>query len=157
MSTTLVQASLLACAVAAGLSGGATFAFSNFIMRALDRLPPAEAVRAMQAINVTAINPLFMVTLLGTGAAAFALTVAQMLRTGLDHWLLAGTAIYILGVVLVTIAGNVPLNEALAEVSPSASTATTWTAYAKPWTTYNTLRTAAAAAASVTFMLAASR
>lgn len=153
-----LQLGLLACALAAGISGGATFAFSNFIMRAFDRLPAAEAVRAMQAINVTAINPLFMITLLGTGVATIALTAVDLLQPGPEnHWLVIGTITYLLGVVLVTMAGNVPLNQALARATPETLEASTWASYAIPWTAWNHLRTVAAAAASLALTLAALR
>jgi uncharacterized membrane protein len=32
--------------------GGIFFAFSAFVMKALDRLPPAQGIAAMQSINV---------------------------------------------------------------------------------------------------------
>ena len=37
-------------------------------MSALARLQPAQGIAAMQAINITAINPLFMLALFGTAA-----------------------------------------------------------------------------------------
>ena len=156
MSTTLLQTSLLACSVAASLAGGATFAFSNFIMRAFDRLPGDEAVRAMQSINVTAINPLFMLLLIGTGVAGAGLSIVNLVAAGsVNPWLLGAAAVYVLGVVLVTMLGNVPLNEALARISPESLTATSWSAYAAPWTAWNHVRTVAAAVACVAFAVAA--
>jgi uncharacterized membrane protein len=156
MSATTLQLGLWICAVSAGIAGGATFAFSNFIMRGFDRLAPVEAARAMQAVNVTAINPLFMLVLIGTGVAAAGLSVAQRVTTGeLNPWLAAGAIIYALGVVLVTMAGNVPLNETLAGVAPESLSASSWTTYARPWTLWNHLRTAAAAVAALAFMVAA--
>jgi len=62
-------------AVGAGLSGGVFFAFSTFVMKALGRLPDAEAVTAMNAINKAAPTPLFMLALFGTGAVSVALSV----------------------------------------------------------------------------------
>ena len=41
---------LLLC-VAAGTVGGVFFAFSTFVMKALARLPHAQAIAAMQSIN----------------------------------------------------------------------------------------------------------
>ena len=60
----------VAAAVGAGTAGGVFFAFSTFVMRALDRLPPAHSLAAMQAINKDAPNPLFMAALFGTAAGA---------------------------------------------------------------------------------------
>ena len=44
-------------AVGSGLMAGLLFAFSNFVMKALTRLPPEQGMAAMQLINVTIINP----------------------------------------------------------------------------------------------------
>lgn len=152
----MMHTALIASAVAAALAGGATFAFSNFVMGALDRLSAPEATRAMQAINVTAVNPLFMLLLLGTGAVAIALSVAHLMSAEpTSYWLLAATALYMIGVVVVTIAGNVPLNNSLAAIDPTGASPDVWTAYSRPWTTWNHVRTVAAAAASAAFILAA--
>src|SRR5258705_6992637 len=43
-------------ALGAGLVAGVFFAFSSFVMAALARLPPAQAIAAMQSINVTVVN-----------------------------------------------------------------------------------------------------
>ena len=55
-------------AVGAGLVASIFFAFSTFVMKALNRLPPAQGIAAMQFINVTVINPLFMTAFFGTRA-----------------------------------------------------------------------------------------
>ncbi|MBX2803972.1 MAG: DUF1772 domain-containing protein [Myxococcales bacterium] len=150
------QAALLVSAVAAGLSGGCTFVFSNFVMPALGRLERPEAIRAMQAINEDAINPLFLLIFIGTGAAVVALSAAHGWLVGPNGWLYAGTVLYAVGVVGITVFGNVPLNDALAQVDAS-SPAADWLAYARPWTALNTARTVAAALASACFVLAALR
>jgi uncharacterized membrane protein len=56
-------------AIGCGLVAGVFFAFSTFVMPALARLQPAQGIAAMQSINITAINPLFMLALLGTAVA----------------------------------------------------------------------------------------
>ncbi len=144
-------------AVLAGLSGGCAFVFSNFVMPALDRLPAPEAIRAMQAINEEAINPLFFLIFIGTGIAALLLAAYQGLSSeaNLDPWFAAATALYVFGVVLVTVGGNVPLNEALARVTDAQMSQDAWRAFARPWVRWNTLRTVAAALASGAFAMAA--
>jgi len=115
----------LVAAVGTGLVAGIFFAFSSFVMRALDRLPAAQGIAAMQSINVAVINPLFMTTFLGTGAAC-ALLVALSLwdwhRPG-SGFLLSGGLLYLVGTILVTIAFNVPRNEALAHIDPASADA----------------------------------
>jgi uncharacterized membrane protein len=113
-------------AVGAGVSGGVFFAFSTFVMKGLGRLPDAEGISAMNAINKAAPNPLFMFALFGTGAISITLpTVA--LRHLDEPWavyMLIGSALYLVCVVL-TMAYHVPHNDAL--VDPRAPNAAhTW-------------------------------
>jgi uncharacterized membrane protein len=48
-------------ALGCGLIAGVFFTFSTFVMNALARLQPTQGIAAMQAINTTEINSLFMV------------------------------------------------------------------------------------------------
>jgi len=50
---------IVVSALGSGLVGGIFFAFSNFVMKALARVPPAQAVSAMQSINVVVLNKWF--------------------------------------------------------------------------------------------------
>jgi uncharacterized membrane protein len=141
----------------AGVIGGVFFAFSSFVMRALGRLPSAHGISAMQAINVTVINPRFLGVFLGTAAlslGSIALAGLRWTRPGSGFGALGG-ALYFVGTFLVTMRGNVPLNESLAEVEPSdGDAADEWRSYLVRWTTWNHVRTAAALVASVCFCLA---
>jgi uncharacterized membrane protein len=151
--TVLTFLSALSC----GVIGGVFYAFSTFVMRALLRRPAAEALAAMQAINVAVINPLFLAVFLGTAAACAAIVVAAALRwaTPGAAWLLAGGLLYFAGTFGVTILFNVPLNNALEKLASDVpDTAEQWTRYATRWTTWNHVRTAAAIAASAAFILA---
>ncbi len=58
----------LTALLGSGLVAGIFFAFSNFIMRALGQLPENKGMAAMNAINVTVINPWFFLAFFGTGA-----------------------------------------------------------------------------------------
>jgi uncharacterized membrane protein len=49
---------------ALGAAGRAWFAFSAFVMPALDRLAPAQSIAAMNSINRLAVTPAFMTVLL---------------------------------------------------------------------------------------------
>jgi len=146
----------IGCAVAAALTAGVLFAFSNFIMRAFNRLPAAEAMRAMQTINITVVNPTFMVLLFGPGIVGLLFEIPRLINGGPSSTLLVASSLYTLGVSLVTLAGNVPLNDALARRDANMVDAqTAWRAYARPWLRFNHLRSLAAVAASVLFALAA--
>jgi uncharacterized membrane protein len=134
----------LATAVASGLVGGVFFAFSNFVMEALGRLRPSEGAAAMQAINITVINPLFMSALFGTGLASLVLVgwgVAD-LDEPYAGWLIAAGALYLIGEVALTMGYHVPRNNALARVdSESEEGARVWRTYLVEWTRGNHVRT----------------
>jgi uncharacterized membrane protein len=140
----------LAAAVASGLVGGVFFAFSNFVMQGLGRLRPSEGAAAMQSINITVINPLFMTALFGTGLLSLVLIGWGF--ADLDEpyagWLIAAGAIYFIGEVVVTMVYNVPRNNALARVDPQSEEGErVWRTYLVEWTRGNHVRTVAALAA----------
>jgi uncharacterized membrane protein len=137
---------VLVTAVGAGLAAGVFFAFSNFVMSALGRIPAAEGIRAMQEINVTVINPLFMTVLFGTGVLSLAVIVAAL--AGWDDayspFLVGAGVAYVVGTVVVTMAFNVPRNTEVARQDPKATAAEeVWGRYLREWTTWNTVRTVA--------------
>ena len=135
---------IAAAALGSCLVAGMFYAFSSFVMPALARLDPAEGVRAMQSINLTVITPSFMAVFLGTApvsVAAAALALAQGQGAAL---VLAGAAIYAVGVIGVTMGANQPRNLALAELDPdSPATEAEWSTYVTEWVRWNTIRTAA--------------
>jgi uncharacterized membrane protein len=137
---------IAALGVACAVNGGVFFAFSFFVMQALGALPAAAGIRAMQSINVFAVTPVFMTTLFGTGlaclaAAAYAATAGMGTAT---MPVIAGAAIYFLGTIVVTIAGNVPLNNAVAALDPDAADAVwLWARYRRQWLAWNHVRTVA--------------
>lgn len=141
--------SWLTCVAAIGCSlvGGVFFAFSSFVMTALSRLPASQGIAAMQSINVVVINVSFMTLLFGTAAACMSAAGMALLdwqRPGAG-WALAGSLIYLVGTIGVTILFNVPRNDALAAVSADgAEGAAIWASYLTQWTAYNHVRTIAA-------------
>jgi uncharacterized membrane protein len=140
----------LVTALGAGLVAGAFFAFSTFVMAALGRVPAPEGIRAMQAINVTVINPWFMTALFGTGAACVGVIVAVL--AGWDGsygpYLVAAAVMYLVGCVGVTMAFNVPRNNVLERLDAEAhGSADTWRRYLVEWTAWNSVRTVASLAA----------
>jgi uncharacterized membrane protein len=140
-----------------GLIAGVFLAFSSFVMKALARLKPSEGIAAMQSINTTVINPLFMTALFGTALLCLFLVILSLLKFDYPTsiYLLVGSLFYILGTVGVTIAFNVPLNDTLAKVTPNSTEgAETWANYLTNWTLWNHLRTIAALIATVVLAIA---
>ena len=142
-------------AIGAGLSAGVFFAFSTFVMPALGRLPAAQGVAAMQAINVSAPNPWFMTALFGTALVSVAAAVTSLRRLddpGAVHRLVGGVT-FLAGIAL-TVVYHVPHNDALAVLDPSsARAATAWSRYLPAWSAWNHVRTLTSAAAAVAFTL----
>lgn len=157
MNNAILPALTLLSALGCGLVAGVFFAFSTFVMPALARITPAQGISAMQSINIKVINPLFMGALFGTAAACVLLAVIA-LRSWSDPgalYLFAGSLLYLIGTVGVTIVFNVPLNNALAVVGPdTAEGAKLWHRYVPDWTTWNHVRTGAALAAAAALIVA---
>lgn len=148
---------MLVAALGCGLMAGVFFAFSTFVMPALARLQPSQGIAAMQSINITAINPLFMSALFGTAFACLFLVVSILFKWQQPSafYLLAGSLLYLVGAIGVTISFNVPLNDALAIVKPdSPEGATLWARYLSDWTVWNHVRTVAALMAAALFTIA---
>ena len=105
---------LLAATFTMGLAAGTFALYSHTIMRGLGKTDDRTFVGAFQAIDRAIINPLFMATFFGplilTGAAAL-LHLDDDLRDALP-WLVAGGLLYLV-VVVITVAVNVPLNDAI--------------------------------------------
>jgi uncharacterized membrane protein len=147
----------LFAAVGCGLMAGVFFAFSTFVMKALARPGPAEGIAAMQSINVAVINPLFLGVFIGTGAACVVAMIVSLTQWGKPGavYLLVGSALYLVGTILVTIVFNVPLNNSLAAVTMAdRDGAQQWASYLSRWTAWNHVRTAAALAAAAALTIA---
>lgn len=148
----VAQASALAATLGAGLIAGLCFTFGAFVMRALDRLGPAAAIRAMHSINAVILRSSAMTVWFGTliaGLAAVALAEQRTLP-------LVATALYAFGALAITGRGNIPLNEALDAVDPDSPQAPeAWQRYRRRWQRWNAARTIACSLAAVGFALAA--
>lgn len=157
MSALLVAGAMATAAVGSGIMSGFFFSFSAVVMKALGRLQPHEGTAAMNSINVVVLNAWFFTAFFGTGAVC-AVVAAWALLNRSDPgamYALAGSALYLVGVIGVTVARNVPLNHALAAADPgTAEGARFWLRYLSVWTTWNHVRTAAPLAACAAFVMA---
>ena len=145
----------VAAALGAGLVAGFFFAFSTTVMPALGRVPAPQGVVAMQEINVVVLNPLVMTALFGTAMLCLASIIAALVAWDGAHgaYVVAGSAVYLIGTIGVTMAANVPRNDALAALdADGADAAGHWARYLSEWTTFNHVRTVAALIASGLFV-----
>ncbi len=142
-------------AAGTGLTSGVFFAYSTFTMSAIRSLPGTQGLRTMQAVNRSAERSAgLMVALFGTAAVCVALAVAAWREPRSTGAMLqiAAAAVFLLGVLAMTIGFHVPRNEALAMVDPTApSAAGAWSSYARAWTAGNHVRALCGATASVLF------
>ena len=126
----------------AGLVTGLLFAFSNFVMRSLAALPDDKGMFAMQRVNETILNPVFLVLFLGTPVLCAIIVFKSVMQAGTPGslFLLTGALAYLIGPFAITLLFNVPLNNKLAEAELSTANEV-WPVYQKQWQRWNHLRT----------------
>lgn len=141
------------CALGCALLGGLYFAFSAFIMKALETLGPAGS-SAMNAINSVILRSWFMPFFLGTTLGCAVLVVAGFESPDDPRrtLLIAGGILYVAGMFLVTMLFNVPLNNALASAGNE-----NWANYLARWTRWNHVRTFASMGSAAIFIAAIAR
>ncbi|MDJ0821998.1 MAG: DUF1772 domain-containing protein [Paracoccaceae bacterium] len=141
----LLQLSILAYALVAGVF----LAFSDFIMRSLAITNGIGGVEAMQVINREVFRWVFMTLFMGM--AAVSLVIGGYAWVSLSGpagvLILLAALVYLIGCFGVTVAFNVPMNQALAgmELSSDATRDYWLQTYVPRWTFWNSVRTGAAA------------
>lgn len=139
-------------AVATALAAGVLYAFSAFVIAGLRRIPSEQAGAAMQGINVDAQRaPLMLPMLASLGLPIAAAVVGGTQAAPGAAWAIAGCVLAVLGILVITSVGNVPLNERLARASDLGDM---WPRFVRPWMWWNHARTALAAASSILFAVA---
>lgn len=126
---------------------GVYFIFSNTVVKALS--PLDSGADTMVRINRVILNPGFMLLFWGSALASVYFAV---LNSGLMQ--LAGVTFFT-GTFVVTLLGNVPLNQRLDALhgSPSALSAL-WKRYRREWTLLNHIRTVSSFVAGALLNLA---
>jgi uncharacterized membrane protein len=114
MTERLGAAALLAATITMGIVSGVLLLYASTIMPGLRRADNRTFVGAFQQMDHAIINPWFMASFFGalvcTGLA-FALHLGAEVRA-VRPWIAAALLLY-LGVVVITLAVHVPLNDAL--------------------------------------------
>jgi uncharacterized membrane protein len=145
MTKILTVGALLGSALMAGLF----FAFGTAVMSSLQRLPAGQGAAAMNLINVRIQNPLFLLVFCGTALVCLALPVLAFVQdTPGKWWIVAGSVLYLAGVIVLSFAVNIPLNDGL------AAGTTDWTTYLTRWNPANNVRAVAGALSVVAFAVA---
>ncbi|MGY6647957.1 anthrone oxygenase family protein [Wenyingzhuangia sp. IMCC45574] len=141
-----------------GLSAGLFYAWEVSVIPGTKRINDVAYIQVMQSINRAIINPAFMMVFLGTFFVQL-FCLYQYRGTSLFVVILIATLVYFLGTILVTILGNVPLNNALDLLSLeniSIAELTEYrTEYQSKWNLYHKLRTVFSVLSFVVFLITA--
>lgn len=100
-----------------GLTAGLCFTWSNAVTPGLGRLDDQTFLKAFQSINRVIINGRFLMVFFGPVFLLF-LNAYLFKQSTLSFWLfLIAAFLFFFGIGLVTILGNVPLNDLLEQAS----------------------------------------
>jgi uncharacterized membrane protein len=145
---------------ATAMMAGLFYSFSIAVMPGLKRLPDAEFIAAMQSINKSILNIIFFIAFFGSPLSLIAsayLYYSEPFSTRFIFLLIA-VVVYLAGVFVVTVFGNIPLNNALdrfdlRSASQGAISAQR-AAFEGPWNKLNTIRTLASSIAIILVVIA---
>ncbi|MGI9606404.1 MAG: DUF1772 domain-containing protein [Acidimicrobiales bacterium] len=132
-----------------GLMAGLFFGWLVSVIPGLAKVSDSSYVSTMQNINREIINPVFVATFMLTPVV---LGVAAIVHFQAGHnrrawWLAAAAATYVVGVLGVTVGGNIALNNQLDAFDTRAATDVALgerrSSYEGPWNRWHSLRTLA--------------
>lgn len=148
---------LLAAGLGTGLQAGTYFTWATGVMPGLARVDDRTFVHAMQQMNVAIVNPLFLTTFLGAPLLAGAAIVTATSEA--RPWVAAGAGLAV-ATVVITMAGNVPLNDALdaaGRIDEITDLAAVREKFETRWVRLNALRTVTSTASLAALLWAAVR
>lgn len=111
MEFSLQHISFLLLVIFTGLSAGLCFTWTNTVTPGIGRLDNLGFLMAFQQMNRAILNPTFLIVFFGPFFLGLINLFLFKNTSSTVWWLLAAVLIYSLGLVMVTIFGNVPLNE----------------------------------------------
>jgi uncharacterized membrane protein len=139
-----------------GLMAGLFYAWSISVTPGLAKINDVSYLQAFQSMNRAILNPLFFVFFLGLVLLLPLLSyLTFQTSTGNQFWyVLAATILYFVGIMGVTVGGNVPLNNALEALQIESMTPEQMDEFRKgfesKWNRLNSIRTISSA---ITFLL----
>ncbi len=140
-----------------GLTAGLCFTWSNAVTPGLGRLDDQTFLKAFQSMNRVIINGRFMMVFFGPVLLLF-LNAYLFKSNPVSFWLfLAAAFLFFFGIGIVTIFGNVPLNELLEQSSLETSAPMDLQAlrqkFEQPWNQWHLVRTATSFLAFVLLLI----
>lgn len=117
MQLTLNLTSLLMTTFLTGLTAGLCFTWANAVTPGIGRLDDLGFLHAFQQMNRAILNPFFIVVFMGPLITHIANIFLFKSANPTVFWLiLTASILYLIGLVFMTIIGNVPLNEMIDKV-----------------------------------------
>lgn len=158
MNLTLETTTVLITTLLTGLTAGLCFTWTNAVTPGIGQLDDLNFLRSFQEMNRSIINPAFIVVFFGPFIGHI-LTVYLKQQSADTHlWIyVAAAALFILGVVFVTIFRNVPLNEILDKTDLALTSAEDLRAlrqkFETPWKQWHLVRTISSIASFALLLL----
>ncbi|WP_435623352.1 DUF1772 domain-containing protein [Flagellimonas sp.] len=151
---------LMATILLVGLVAGLCFTWGNAVTPGIGQLDDLGYLQAFQKMNRSIENPLFFAVFMGSFPIGVATIFTNKGISPEHFWLiLIAVGIYFFGVVLVTILGNVPLNQVLDKTdligSSVAELQTLRQKFEQPWNRFHTIRVFASFISFAMLVLAA--
>jgi uncharacterized membrane protein len=149
MKINMANLILIITATLTALIAGLFYAYSCSVNPGLGKLSDREYINAMNSINAAILNPVFFTSFMGT-LIFLPLSAYLNYTPGFNTrfiLLLIAALVYAIGVFGVTMFGNVPLNDALANFNTTTASAKEITdhriMFESPWNFLHTIRTVA--------------
>ncbi len=145
MEMTASNLTLFTATLLIGLTAGLCFTWGNAVTPGIGQLDDLSYLQAFQKMNRSIENPLFFAVFFGSFLVGVAAIFANK-GISPEHFKLVTIAIviYFLGVVLVTIFGNVPLNQLLDRTDLANSSLEELralrTRFENPWNRFHLIR-----------------
>ncbi len=145
MEITTSNISLLVTTLLFGLVAGLCFTWGNAVTPGIGQLDNMGYLQAFQKMNRSIENPLFFVVFIGSFFIGIATIFMNRGISPTHFWLVTtAVAIYFVGVVLITVFGNVPLNQILDKTDLINSTAQELAMlrekFEQPWNRFHSIR-----------------
>ena len=117
MQLSLNLTSLFLTTFLTGLTAGLCFTWGNAVTPGIGRLDDLGYLHAFQQMNRAILNPIFIVVFMGPLITHIANIFLFKSANPTVFWLiLLASVLYLVGLVLMTVIGNVPLNEMIDKV-----------------------------------------
>ena len=142
--------------IGCGILSGVFFTFSDFVMKSLALVAASNGAEVMQVINREVYKSKFFILIIAMILLCLFLGAHVLFTESgpATNWIIAGSALYLIGAFGVTMVFNVPMNNELEWLDhASPATADYWAGYLKNWTFWNHVRTTACAGTALCYLI----